>query len=206
MYLLTLVLGIVLLPEASTLRCYDCPPPTGTCTKTATCPLEKNRCAALRLVSYLGASELQDVSEKSCVEPELCGQHSLNTGLSRDILNVECCRTDLCNTQPAPEVVPDGLNGRKCYFCDGKTCSNTVNCLGNEYYCMKTTVYTDGQQPVTMKGCASTGFCSTTPTTQMTRATIGEISCCQGDYCNSASSTSAGLMLLVAPLISLVLS
>lgn len=50
-----------------------------------------------------------------------------------------------------------------------------------------------------LKGCASAKACSD--------KTIGildllDFSCCQGNYCNSASSTSAALLLLSVPLVS----
>ncbi|XP_047453831.1 lymphocyte antigen 6B-like isoform X2 [Mugil cephalus] len=103
MYLLTLVLGIVLLPEANTLTCYECIPLTGTCTETTTlCPTHRNQCAAL-VASYTDGSKVWNVNAKSCVAPEECGQYSANFGVSRTVIASKCCSTDLCNTQPAPE-------------------------------------------------------------------------------------------------------
>ncbi|XP_047454697.1 urokinase plasminogen activator surface receptor-like [Mugil cephalus] len=206
MYLLTLVLGIVLLPEARTLICYECAPgQTGTCTETTQCPSQKNQCAVQRLVSYTGGSEVLNVTEKSCALPEECGEHSLNFGVSRTVIASKCCSTNLCNTQPASGVTPAVPNGRKCFSSDGQTSTTTLNCLGNEDHCISATVST-GDQMVTLKGCASKVICTNKESAQMMGTIGAEMSCCQGDYCNSASSTSAGLMLLVAPLISLVLS
>ncbi|XP_047454695.1 urokinase plasminogen activator surface receptor-like [Mugil cephalus] len=207
MYLLTLVLGIVLLPEAFTLRCYECTPGvTGTCTETTTqCPSEKNQCAALRVMSYAGGSKLADITGKSCAVSEECGEHSLNFGVSRTVVASKCCSSDLCNTQRVPEPSKTNPNGRKCFTCDGQTCTKTLNCEGNEDHCISATVSTGGQK-VTVKGCASKVICTNKELAQIMGLTGVDMSCCQGDYCNSASSTSAGLMLLVAPLISLVLS
>ncbi|XP_047454699.1 urokinase plasminogen activator surface receptor-like [Mugil cephalus] len=141
MYLVTLILGIVLLPEARTLRCYECTSEqTGTCTETTTqCPSEKYQCAALRLVSYTGSSEVSNLFGKSCALPEECDQHSINYGVSRTIVTSKCCSTDLCNTQPAPEPSKTNPNGRKCFTCDGQTCTKTLNCHGNEDRCISTT-------------------------------------------------------------------
>ncbi|XP_047453832.1 urokinase plasminogen activator surface receptor-like isoform X3 [Mugil cephalus] len=205
MYLLTLVLGIVLLPEANTLTCYECIPLTGTCTETTTlCPTHRNQCAAL-VASYTDGSKVWNVNAKSCVAPEECGQYSANFGVSRTVIASKCCSTDLCNTQPAPEPNKTNPNGRKCFSCGGEICNTTLNCLGNEDYCISATVSTGGQN-VTLKGCSSNVICTNKELAQIMGLTGVDMSCCQGDYCNSASSTGAGLMLLVAPLISLVLS
>ncbi|XP_041843471.1 ly6/PLAUR domain-containing protein 3-like [Melanotaenia boesemani] len=80
-------------------------------------------------------------------------------------------------------------NGRKCFTCDGETCTKTVNCKGNEDHCMKSWTV-DGKNMT--KGCASKSDCAPN---QVLRPGTG-MSCCQGDFCNSASSASAGLLLL----------
>lgn len=55
------------------------------------------------------------------------------------------------------------------------------------------------------KGCASRQMCLVTENAQIKAAIGGEMTCCQGDFCNGASSTSAGLLLLVTPLVSLLM-
>ncbi|XP_047454170.1 urokinase plasminogen activator surface receptor-like [Mugil cephalus] len=150
-------------------------------------------------------SEYYESTRRSCVLPEECGEHSLNVGFYRDVIASKCCNTDLCNTQPPPEITPPVPSGIKCTTCDEQGCNAAVNCLGNEDRCISATVFTPGYM-TTMKACASKAQCLYIQTALMTETTAAEVNCCQGDYCNSASSTSAGLMLLVAPLISLVLS
>ncbi|XP_047455201.1 urokinase plasminogen activator surface receptor-like isoform X2 [Mugil cephalus] len=249
MYLLILVLGIVLLPEASTLRCYQCTPgPDGNCTYTAQCPSEKYLCAVQRYVFYINGS-VWNSTRRSCVLPEECGELSLNYGFYRDVIASKCCNTDLCNTQPPPEITPPVPSGIKCTTCDEQGCNAALNCLGNEDRCISATDYMPGQM-VTLKACASEAACHYMQTALMTETTAAEVNCCQSDYCNSGSSTStpttstttittttptttttttptttpttstttttpatsttastsAGLLLLVAPLISLVLS
>ncbi|XP_047455195.1 urokinase plasminogen activator surface receptor-like [Mugil cephalus] len=239
MYLLILVLGIVLLPEASTLRCYDCySGPDGNCTKTAQCPSEKYLCAVQRYVHYTNGSEDRNDTIRSCALPKECGELSLSYGFDRGVIASKCCNTDLCNTQPVPEITPPVPSGRKCSTCDKQGCNTTLNCLGNEDRCILLTNYLPGYI-MTLKGCASEAECRYMQTASVTETTAVEVNCCQEDYCNSgsststpttstttgttttpttttattptttpnaSSSTSAGLMLLVAPLISLVLS
>ncbi|XP_039662645.1 urokinase plasminogen activator surface receptor-like [Perca fluviatilis] len=205
MHLLMLIFGIVLLPKAYTLKCYECTPGiSGTCTDTSKeCPLQGQQCGAIKVTSYAGGSKILDVNSKSCALAEECVEASVNFGIANTVITSNCCTSDLCNTQPAPEPSKSNPNGKKCFSCDGQKCTNTLNCEGNEDYCISTTVNAGGQT-VTMKGCASKTICST-QTTQTAGALGTEISCCQGNFCNSASSASAGLLLLVAPLVSLVM-
>ncbi|XP_070822415.1 urokinase plasminogen activator surface receptor-like [Chaetodon trifascialis] len=206
MHLVVLIVGIVLLPEAYPLKCYEClPGSSGTCTDTEKeCLPLANQCGALRIASYAGDSKLADVHMKTCVMADQCVEGSVNFGIARTVLTSKCCTSELCNAQPAPEPSKSSPNGKRCYHCDGQQCSATLNCAGNEDHCISTTVTAGGAKTV-MKGCASKLLCSNTQDAQI-KALIGEeIHCCQGDFCNSASSTSAGLLLLVAPLISLVM-
>ncbi|KAK2844399.1 hypothetical protein Q5P01_011058 [Channa striata] len=155
------------------------------------------------MVSYISDTKLSDISGKTCSPAEECITASINFGVARTTINNRCCTGDLCNTQPAPDLPTFSPNGKKCFTCSDQKCTSTLNCEGNEDYCVSATVAT-GNEKVVVKGCASKAVCSNTPSAQMMGAVGGEISCCQGDYCNSASSTRAGLLLLLAPLISLV--
>uniref|UniRef100_A0AAQ6IRA5 UPAR/Ly6 domain-containing protein n=1 Tax=Anabas testudineus TaxID=64144 RepID=A0AAQ6IRA5_ANATE len=168
--------------SAYTLTCYECSMGTsGSCNSTEIdCPSQTHR-----VVSYAGGSNQYDISEQTCVLPEECVTGSVNFGVAKTIFT-ECCSSNLCNSQPAPASSP---NGKQCFTCDGQTCTATLNCEGNEDYC------------ISAKGCASKQMCSNSQSAQMTQVIGTEMSCCQGNYCNSAQSTSAGLLLLVAPLI-----
>ncbi|XP_076593498.1 uncharacterized protein LOC143324690 [Chaetodon auriga] len=206
MHLIVLIFGIVLLPEAYPLKCHKClPGSSGTCTDTEVqCPSPSYQCGALKITSFAGDSKLSDVRMKICVLADQCVEGSVNFGIARHIITSKCCTSELCNTEPAPEPSSSSPNGKRCYHCDGLKCSATLNCAGNEDHCISKTVTAGGKKTIT-KGCASKQICSNTQNPQI-KALIGEeISCCQGDFCNSASSTSAGLLLLVAPLISLAM-
>ncbi|XP_005463486.1 urokinase plasminogen activator surface receptor-like [Oreochromis niloticus] len=204
MQILVLILGIVLLPRACALKCYECIPDlSGSCTETTKdCP-SNTQCGSIRLTSYAGGTKA-DVKVKGCAAAEECVQASVNYGVIQNLITSKCCTSDLCNSQDAPEGSISSPNGKKCFYCDGTDCSKTLNCNGNEDHCISTTV-TAGGQKATVKGCASKVICSSTQTAQIPGIGEAEISCCQGDLCNSGSSTTVSLLLFVTPLISLVL-
>ncbi|XP_062254473.1 urokinase plasminogen activator surface receptor-like [Platichthys flesus] len=204
--LLLLIFGIVLLPKASTLKCFQCPPgPSGSCVNTENeCPSNDFQCGALRVSTFAGASKVSDITVKMCAMAEECVEGSLNFGVSRTVITSKCCTSELCNSQPAPEPMKSTPNGKKCFRCDGQTCSGTLNCEGNEDHCISSTVDLGGKK-TTMKGCASKVMCSDSQTVQLPGGIGVGLSCCQGNYCNSAISTRAGLLLLVAPLVTWVM-
>ncbi|KAL7393434.1 hypothetical protein ABVT39_010906 [Epinephelus coioides] len=152
---------------------------------------------------WCSGSKLADINSKGCAVAEECVEASANFGSAKTVITTKCCTSELCNTQPAPEPIKSNPNGKKCFTCDGQSCTATLNCDGNEDYCISSKV-SAGNDKVTVKGCASKLVCSNTASAQMAGAIGGQVSCCQGNFCNSASSTSAGLLLLLTPLVSLV--
>ncbi|XP_027142200.1 uncharacterized protein LOC109142393 [Larimichthys crocea] len=201
MHLLPLIFGIVFLPKACTLKCHIClAAASETCEdkEEITCPPLYDQCATIRFMTYLGTTKVLDSQTKGCVPEELCGDASLNSGLSRHVISTKCCLTDLCNKNETSEPSIPSSNGKTCYYCDGTDCTNTVNCVGNEDYCITAKV-----KKFKMKGCASKQICYGALSEQL-QGFLKAKFCCQGDLCNSASSTHAGLLLLVALFVSLV--
>ncbi|KAM7382718.1 hypothetical protein PAMP_002436 [Pampus punctatissimus] len=186
MHLFLLIVGSVLLHEAYTLKCYDCETDATACVKESECPLQ---CVSTTTYSSANQEKTQSTT-KSCGPPQQCVDISMNFGIFRTVIASKCCTTDLCNKGPAFDPAKFKSNGKKCYFCNGVTCTETLNCEENEDYCIS------GVEPstnMTVKGCGSKMVCSTQ-----------QFKCCQGDLCNSASSTNVGILLLMAPLFSMV--
>lgn len=49
-----------------------------------------------------GGSKLADIPMKSCFLPDECEESSVNFGISRIVIPITCCKSNLCNTQHAP--------------------------------------------------------------------------------------------------------
>lgn len=49
-----------------------------------------------------GGSKLADIPMKSCFLPEECAESSVNFGISRIVISIKCCKSNLCNTEHAP--------------------------------------------------------------------------------------------------------
>ncbi|KAG1933521.1 hypothetical protein F2P79_020490 [Pimephales promelas] len=108
-------------------------------------------------------------------------------------MTTSCCNTDRCNLQDVPEPV---LNGKKCFYCDDKSCSNTVSCSGTEDRCIKQTGTSEGQ---TVKGCVSKSVCD------FITLSVGNFTCCEGNLCNGAQSVTQSVLILCFSLLSYLL-
>ncbi|MEQ2230076.1 hypothetical protein ILYODFUR_025542 [Ilyodon furcidens] len=141
-----------------------------------------------------GGRKIADIKTKGCAMPEQCLNGSINFGVAKVVQKSMCCTTELCNTQPPDyNSIP---NGKKCFSCDAQSCTTTLTCEGEENYCIKGTTNVAGQSQ-TMKGCASKIMCSDQLASLVNQFIGAQFSCCQGDYCNSASSASPILLLLL---------
>ncbi|XP_067232160.1 urokinase plasminogen activator surface receptor-like [Chanodichthys erythropterus] len=167
------------------LSCYEC---TGSCANQTvkTCPSGSSQCLSTTTVTQVGDTNTK-VKIKGCASA--CQSGSLNIGTAKT--TVSCCNTDQCNLQDAPDPVP---NGKKCYSCDGKSCSNTLNCSGTEDRCVKATVTSGGH---VVKGCASKSICDLAHVPG-----FKNVSCCEGNLCNGAQSVSQSFLFLCCSLLS----
>lgn len=139
MYLTFLIIGILLVPEADTLKCYECMSHTQDCISSEMqCAAEFNRCGAMKLIVINGTFLAPYITAKICLKAEQCIQGSVNFGVSRIVSTSRCCDSDLCNTQDAPDPQsPKNPNGKKCFHCDGQgDCTGTLNCEGDEDLCI----------------------------------------------------------------------
>ncbi|ROL45445.1 Urokinase plasminogen activator surface receptor [Anabarilius grahami] len=174
--------------------CYECKSLTGSCADQTvkTCPIGSSHCVTSTAVVQFGDTNTK-VKAKNCAPA--CQSVSMNTGHSE--VTSSCCNTDQCNARDPPEPVP---NGKKCFYCDGKSCSNILSCLGTEDHCIKATVAYGGQS-VSVKGCASKSFCDATASVHNVH-NIESVSCCEGNLCNGAQSVSQSFLFLCCSLLS----
>ncbi|XP_017295165.1 ly6/PLAUR domain-containing protein 8-like [Kryptolebias marmoratus] len=205
MFFFTLVLGIWLLPKANSLTCNKCTyEDSGNCINTTTnCSNETYQCGETRLATYLGGFKHSDVKTTGCISAQECFDASINVGIGKVVYKSQCCNGELCNTRHVPDF-NISLNGKKCFSCYEGDCSRKLSCKGDEDHCITTTL-NQGEQRLTMKGCASNSTCQDNIPALLKQYVEFNISCCQGDFCNDASSTRADLLLLLVLLSSLIL-
>ncbi|XP_042073305.1 phospholipase A2 inhibitor and Ly6/PLAUR domain-containing protein-like isoform X1 [Haplochromis burtoni] len=199
MQILALILGILLLPKTCPLECYECiPGPSGSCNETTKeCP-SNTQCGSVRMISNMGGSEFKFMG-RTCVTPDQCFSGSVNFGFAQVVINSKCCTSDLCNSQDVPDWSIPSPNGKKCSQCDGNDCTKTLTCNRNEDYCISAagsrprtlSFLNAGGETTKVKGCASKMICSNTQTAQLSGIIGGEVSCCQGDLCNSDTTTAS---------------
>ncbi|XP_027871400.1 phospholipase A2 inhibitor and Ly6/PLAUR domain-containing protein-like [Xiphophorus couchianus] len=213
MFLFTLVLVVLFLPEADNLKCKCESGPEGICSdETTECSSKNYSCSVRTKVYYLGGAKSEHNS-KGCIRSELCISFSVSYGAYRIVQNTKCCSEDLCNAQINYTKPVSTPNRKKCYSCDEENCMKTLKCAGDENYCIDIKGHAVGVTLMS-KGCASKLVCSdqfSSVMSQLTSRPPGtKISCCRGNYCNgvsstisksSASSTSPTLLLLLVPLL-----
>ncbi|XP_065099898.1 urokinase plasminogen activator surface receptor-like isoform X2 [Paramisgurnus dabryanus] len=194
-----IVLFCALFTGGHSLQCYECLGMMGSCeSKETTCP-DTATCASATIVQSTGGNEVK-MQSKGCKVKESCISASVNFGITRTVTSTQCCSTDRCNNNDAPDYGSNSPNGKQCYFCDGKSCFNKLNCLGDEDYCLKATA-TVGTLSETVKGCVSKSVCDAT--SQANAGFTG--SCCQGNLCNGAKSVTQNLLFLLWPLFFFIL-
>ncbi|XP_077061055.1 uncharacterized protein LOC143714033 [Siphateles boraxobius] len=201
---ITLLLACVFFSRALTLRCNGCTGLPGTCTQSLiTCP---SRCGSMTTNVYASGKKIDSSIMKTCGDSNVCFNGSMNSGQSKVTLNSQCCNADLCNSQNAPDLPQQSLNGKQCFTCNGTDCSRPLACEGDETQCFITTVDISGKK-VTMKGCSSKLFCGLNATQSLGLPVqvygFGVyMKCCEGNLCNAAHSLRVYFVMLV-PLLSL---
>ncbi|XP_026052896.1 urokinase plasminogen activator surface receptor-like [Carassius auratus] len=186
----------LLFTAGHSLSCYECSGLLGSCASqnVKTCPSGRSKCmSSTTVVNVVGSGT--KVKAKDCIAD--CVSGSMNIGVGKT--SFACCNTDRCNFQDAPDpsIVP---NGKMCYSCDDKSCSNILKCSGSEDRCFKASGTLGGQSTV-VKGCVSKSICDAETSVR----DIQEASCCSGNLCNGAQSVSQSFLFLCCSLLSFIL-
>ncbi|XP_067233020.1 lymphocyte antigen 6B-like [Chanodichthys erythropterus] len=194
---ISVFLLFILFTAGHSLSCYECRGLLGSCAfqEKKTCPSESIYCASTTGVVQIGG--VKTVSKSKDCAPD-CQSGSTNIGYSK--MTLSCCNTDLCNAQDAPDPNTNVLNGKKCFSCDEKSCSNTLSCLGTEDRCFKATA-TVGDLSVVSKGCVSKSICDIAEAGTLI-PNVKDFSCCEGNMCNGAQSVTQSFLFLCCSLLS----
>ncbi|KAF4098875.1 phospholipase A2 inhibitor 25 kDa subunit-like [Onychostoma macrolepis] len=190
---ISVFLLFILFTAGHSFSCYECMSTTGSCANQnlKTCPSGFSKCMSFTTVIQVGIVKFKDCAADCAV-----GSMNIGTGNTSFV----CCNTDQCNVQDAP--VPSNVpNGKKCYSCDEKSCSNILSCSGSEDRCLKATG-TFGDQSLAVKGCVSKSICDAE--TSLLRG-VERISCCSGNLCNGAQSVTQSFLFLCCSLLSFIL-
>ncbi|KAK2872259.1 hypothetical protein QQF64_018158 [Cirrhinus molitorella] len=193
---ITVFLLFVLFTAGHSFSCYQCSGILGDCRgqTVATCPSGLSKCLSATTATLIGGASTK-IMAKDCVAD--CANGSMSHSTAK--MSTVCCDTDQCNVQDAPDAsnVP---NGKKCYSCDGTSCSNIISCSGSEDRCFKATVtYKDVKADI--KGCFSNSLCNRPNLIP----SVSDVSCCEGNLCNGAQSVTHSFQFLCCSLLSFVL-
>ncbi|KAK7131557.1 hypothetical protein R3I94_016621 [Phoxinus phoxinus] len=187
---LSVFLLFILFTAGHSLKCYECMSQTGSCVgqqTVITCPAGSSQCTSSIIGIQVGGINSTGNS-KACAPA--CLSQSYNVGILRS--TTTCCNTDKCNLADVPEPV---ANGKSCYYCDAKTCSNTVKCSGIEDRCINGTGNVGFGLSTFVKGCVSKSFCDAA-------SAIKTLTCCEGNLCNGAQSVTQSVLFLCCSLLS----
>ncbi|XP_050949764.1 phospholipase A2 inhibitor and Ly6/PLAUR domain-containing protein-like [Labeo rohita] len=163
----------ILFMGGHSLSCYGCPGVSGIC-MTSQCPTGSTGCFRTAFIAN-GVT----VIGKGCASGG-CPNGSINLGAGR--VNPTCCNTDNCNAQDA-DLSNNAPNGMMCYYCNGQSCSNKLNCSGSEDRCGTVTATFYGP-PLVLKGCVSKSICDA----PVFISGVNSTSCCEGNLCNGVNS------------------
>ncbi|XP_056302525.1 urokinase plasminogen activator surface receptor-like [Danio aesculapii] len=182
--------------KGRSLSCYQCTGVTGSCAgQTATtCQSGLSMCESLTVVTKI-VGITSKVKAKDCAAG--CSSGSMNFGIIK--MSSDCCNSDLCNVQDAPDPSAGTPNGNTCYTCNGKSCSKVLRCTGTEDHCISATGSFAGQTAV-VKGCVSKSICDAASV-----SSVKGISCCSGNLCNGAKSVTQSFLILCFPLIAFII-
>ncbi|XP_031432012.1 phospholipase A2 inhibitor and Ly6/PLAUR domain-containing protein [Clupea harengus] len=193
----------LLVSQAKGLQCITCTNVGGSCSgDSQQCPAGADSCASVTAATVAGGSTAE-VNVKSCAPSAQCINGSLNLGSVRIIQSTLCCNTNNCNTGRPPAPVVGTANGRQCFTCESADCSSRNQCAGDEDRCLSATVSVAGQSS-TVKGCATQSMCSG-GASQSLGSVSAEVTCCEGNLCNSAWSATHSVLFLLWPLGSVLL-
>ncbi|XP_057216124.1 urokinase plasminogen activator surface receptor-like isoform X1 [Triplophysa rosa] len=175
---LNFIVLFTLFTGGHSLMCYECNSVTSSCvSEPVICP-SGTKCASITTSMNILGNTVMNKKVKGCAKPQSCAGGSINFGNVRSKVSAHCCNNYLCNIRDVPDYYSDRPNGKQCYYCDGISCFNKLDCLGTEDHCI-TALKNNRGLSTTIKGCASKLMCDAAD------RDLTKVSCCQGNLCNT---------------------
>ncbi|XP_048873198.1 phospholipase A2 inhibitor and Ly6/PLAUR domain-containing protein-like isoform X2 [Brienomyrus brachyistius] len=150
------------------------------------CPSSDYRCGRANYFENKGGTLQILAHSKACMEPSQCSSGSVSSGMGGFVYHAECCDSDLCNGEDHNvSISARPLNGLKCFTCLENMCTNSVDCLENEIFCMSATA-NFFRSSHNIKGCVSESLCPSRDVKIHLGPLLGmSMKCCKGELCNS---------------------
>ncbi|XP_046725382.1 urokinase plasminogen activator surface receptor-like isoform X1 [Silurus meridionalis] len=198
---IVLLFSCILVPEVLMLTCQQC-----TSTINKPCPSTPVNCSNVCssttgsiYISTLNATIVGTV--QNCTTPDMCVNGSLNLGLTNTVVNTQCCSTDFCNNQTLPVPSQQLPNGMSCYTCINNTCSGTIQCVGDQNYCVSVNTDLGENNVLVQAGCTTKSVCDAFTLFGTQLVANSTVKCCQGNLCNDAKSLTLSFLPMIIPLL-----
>ncbi|KAF7696308.1 hypothetical protein HF521_006402 [Silurus meridionalis] len=194
---IVLLLSCMLVPEVLMLTCQQC-----ISTINSPCPSTPLNCSNVcssTTVSYYSSTSYATVTLQNCTTLGFCLNGSLNLGSSNLLVNTQCCSTDFCNNQTLPVPSQQLPNDLSCYTCINNNCSATMQCVGDQNYCISINI-ASGNNVSTQAGCTTKSFCDAAALFNQLFAN-STLNCCQGNLCNDAKMLTLSFLPMIIPLL-----
>ncbi|XP_030044470.1 urokinase plasminogen activator surface receptor [Microcaecilia unicolor] len=193
----------ILLPLASSLQCYQYQGVSWLPQKQNVITCEPNAAFCTSTLIKLNGTLYGEILVKGCLagNESTCNKTTTTDKKITQIYeSVQCCNTELCNSDLIPDVSSTKDHGIQCYVCNGNPAScngdqlPTVRCTGEQTQCMEISIegaVTGNEKTrLMLKGCGNLTSCGEFAAFSNGLQPLSysaAMRCCKGSACNSGT-------------------